>query len=96
MVDSKMNVLRGFKVFLENSIICTTIVSALIKMNIWSIIYFILIAIILKKKQNEATHSSMRILMNTISILLVIRLALILSNLEESISPMPFPSEFMI
>jgi len=36
----------------------------------------------------------MRVLMNSISIFLFVRLMLILSNIDTNISPMPFPDEF--
>lgn len=94
LVDSRMNMRRGFKVFLESCITSATIVSALIKMNIQSICYFLLVAIVLKARHQEGSHASMRILVNTIAFLLVLRLFLVLSNLDESTSPMPFPAEF--
>ena len=46
LVDSKMNTLKGVKVVLENFIILTILTSAILKMNIQSFVYFVLVVII--------------------------------------------------
>ena len=79
---------------MESCITAATIVSALIKMNIQSICFFLLLAVVLKTRHRQGRHASIRILMNTIACLLVLRLFMVLSNLDESTSPMPFPVEF--
>lgn len=78
LVDSKMNTLKGVKVVLENFIILTILTSAILKMNIQSFVYFLLVVIYMRFK----TYGSMRLLMDTTSIMLLLRLLLILSNIE--------------
>ena len=87
LVDSKMNNMRGVKVVLENIIILLLLVSAILKMNIQSFIYFTLVVIYMKFK----TYGAMRLLMDTTSALLFLRLMLILSNYQENISTKEFP-----
>ena len=94
-MDSQLNILKGFKVFIENLIITAAIISAVIKMNFQSIIYFILITITISLRSNKNTpKGSMRVLLNFISSFLFVRLMLILSNIDQNINPMPFPDEF--
>ena len=75
---------------LECIITLAILSSAIVKMNIQSIIYLIIVII----QQYRGKYRNMQVLMFTISVLLIIRLMLTLSNMNEFISPMPFPDYF--
>jgi len=89
LIDSKMNTFKGIKVLLENCIVLAMLISAVLKMNIQSIIYFFLVVFYMKFK----TYGSMRLLMDSTSIMLLARLVIILTNIDKYISRKPYPSE---
>ena len=75
---------------LESIITLAILSSAIVKMNIQSIFYLVIVILQLYLGKNR----SMRVLMFTISVLLIMRLMLTLSNMNQFISPMPFPEHF--
>ena len=77
LVDSKMNNMRGIRVVLQNAIVLLLLISAILKMNVTSILYFVLVVIFIRFK----TYGAMRLLMDTTSMILFVRLILILSNI---------------
>lgn len=89
LVDSKMNNMRGIKVVLQTTIVLLLLISAILKMNISSIIYFVLVVIFMRFK----TYGAMRLVMDTTSMILFLRLILILSNYQKEFSPKGFPKE---
>ena len=76
---------------LESCIVFFVFASATVKMNVQSILYLFIVIVWQRSSDNKG---SLRFLMSTVSTLLFLRLAIILSNLNPSISPMPFPKDF--
>lgn len=76
---------------LESIIVFFIFASATVKMNIQSILYLLIVMVWQRTNDNKG---SLRFLMSAVSCLLFLRLAIILSNLNPSISPMPFPKDF--
>ena len=83
--------LKGVSMMLESCIIFFIFASAIIKMNIQSIVY--LFIVYLWQRSND-TKASLRFLMGAVSILLFLRLTIVLSNMNPTMSPMPFPKQF--
>ena len=76
MIESEINVLKGLKMILDNLIIFLILFSAIAKMNVYSIIYFVLVCIHLWSSK------AIKITMNIVSLLLFLRLILIWSNID--------------
>ena len=76
MIESEINVLKGLKMILDNLIIFLILFSAIAKMNVYSIIYFVLVCIHLWSSK------AIKITMNIVSVLLFLRLILIWSNID--------------
>ena len=76
LIDSELNAQKGLKIILDNLIILLILISAITKMNIYSLIYFVLVCL------NLWTNNAIKITMNVVSFLLFVRLILIWSNID--------------
>ena len=75
---------------IEDLIILTIWTSALFKMNIQSLIDFSLVLLFFFNR----SPNTIRIIMNTISLVFIIRMCIIISNMTSDLNPMPFPDDF--
>ena len=89
-VETKMMLLRGFRTVLEDFIILTVWSAALVMMNLNSFIDLALVILFFLKRRS----GTMRTIMNTVSIVLFVRLCITLSNMNEALEPEQFPWEY--
>ena len=87
----KLYTMTYFKIILEKIIILLVLLSAITKLNIYSVIYIFLTSFYLFYKKNQI---GIRIITNFVCVLLLLRLLLFISNLESNFSPMIYPEIF--
>ena len=87
---TKFNVIVGCGIFLEHVVVLLIWVSAINKMNLHSIFDFVIIILFTYTKR----FNTMKFLMNSITVVLVLRLLLILSNMTQQLNPMTYPVQF--
>ena len=91
LADTNLQLLRGFKIILEEVIILSLWTSAILKQNLQSFIDYTLIVLY----HYNRTPSTMKTILYCNSVVLVLRLLLALSNMDEKLlSPMAYPQIF--
>jgi len=78
-VEAYINIMKGFRSVLEDLIILLIWSSALFKMNLQAIILFVLIIFFTLRRKS----GTIKFIMNSILLIMLIRLCLILSNMNE-------------
>jgi len=91
ILKRKLYTMEYYKIILEKVIILLVLLSAITKLNVFSLIYILLTSFYLFFKKNRI---GIRIITNFIGVLLLLRLLLFISNLESNFSPMVYPKIF--
>lgn len=89
-MKARINILRGFKIVLEDLVILVIWSSALFKMNLQSFIELALVILYYFSRSSR----SLRLINDCMSICLLLRLLLALSNMQEGLNPMSYPVEY--
>lgn len=85
-----MKLLKGFRAVLEDFIIMVVWSHALVMMNLNSCIDIGLVVLFYLKRRS----GTMRTIMNTVSIVMLARLCITLSNMNEALEPNQYPWEY--
>ena len=92
LVDTNIQLLKGFKSVLEELIILSIWTSAIFKMNIQSFIDVSLVLLFFIRR----SQSMMKFILTINAIVFFIRLGTVLSNMDrELVSPMQYPEIFL-
>ena len=92
LVDTNIQILRGFKTILEELIILSIWTSAIFKMNIQSFLDVGLVILYFVRRNQKV----MKFILTMNALVFIIRLAIVLSNMDrELVSPMQYPELFI-
>ena len=90
LIDTNLKIMKGLKSFLEDFVILILWTSTIFKLNIISIFDFTLIILF----QIYRSPGMIRHIMNLTSIIFFVRLLVVLSNLDQSLNKMQYPTIF--
>jgi len=85
-----VDIMKGVRVILEDLIVLLIWSSALFKMNLQSWIFFGLIIFYMLRRRS----GTIRFCMNTVLVIMLIRLCVTLSNMNEEVNPMVYPVQY--
>jgi len=90
LISPRLQIRKGFRSLLEDLVILMIWTSAILKMNLQSFIdLFLILNFILWRGP-----TTMNRIMNLVSIVYLVRLFIILSNVYQDLQPMIYPADF--